>query len=170
MRRESIANTNDQLVIDEFGKVTSYRMRRPRVLKQFFVKDSRYPYIRLTVNGRAFTRSVVALVAGTFVRNPDELNLTEAMLIDQNPNNICPSNIRWVTKSYLHRKITRTRDGVTKKFASKHNGITRNNGSWSARLMKNGIRHYIGCFPTAMAARNARLQYEAEHPELLDNI
>lgn len=167
--QRAIPGTNDKLMIDKRGVVTSYRRRQPKVLKHTYTEDSRYPKLKTTINGRSVKLSILQLVAQLFVVNPNPQNYTVAILIDQNPNNICPQNIKWVSKGYLAIKNTRIRDGVKQKYTSEFHGISRSGSGWQVELMRNGERHYIGHFSTQREARNARLQFEAEHPELLDN-
>lgn len=167
--QRTIPGTNDKLMIDEKGVVTSYRRRQPKILKHKFVKDSRYPKLETEINGRRTTVSILQLVARLFVVNPDPERFGVAILIDQNPDNICPENIKWITRSYMQVKTTRIRDGVKQKYTSEFHGVSRSGSGWHVELARNGERHYIGHFSTQREARNARLRFEAEHPELLDN-
>ncbi len=167
--QKAIPNTNELLLVDEHGVVVSYRRSRVKYIKPSFHKDSRYPCVYIYVNNKTVCKSVIKLVAELFVVNPDPSRFTEAILIDQNPNNSCPENIMWVTKSYLHIKATRIRDGVKQKYSSRFHGVYRQQSGWVTELSKSGHRYHIGYFSTQRAARNARLQFEAEHPELLDN-
>jgi hypothetical protein len=121
---------------------------KEKILKQSKDKDG-YCYLHLTKNGISKRYKVHTLVCEKFL----EKKIDESLVIDhinniKNDNRAC--NLQYIS----------LRDNLTKDRKNKNNflGIYKNGTKFSAKIVIDGVRKYLGTFNTPEEANNEYLK------------
>lgn len=86
----------DDYQVSNFGRVRNFKLGTVTICKQY-INNKGYPYVDFRKNGKRKHRCVHILVAKAFIPNPE--NKPEVNHIDGDKNNICVTNLEWVTHS-----------------------------------------------------------------------
>lgn len=117
--------------------------------KQIQVRDA---------HGKSRPYQLHRLLGICFIENDDPLNKKFVDHIDGNSLNNDISNLRWVTHL---ENMTNTRK--RKRGTSKFQGVYHQSNRWTANIVRNGIKYYLGSFKTEEEASQA---YERKKEEL----
>lgn len=80
-------------------------LRKGRVLKPSFSKQSKYAFVSLRVGDLREMVFYHRCVALHFVKNPNKKRFNDIEFIDGNILNYCASNLKWCTRSDVYKKL-----------------------------------------------------------------
>lgn len=140
---------NERVCIDKY--------KRMRIVKERIIKPARagsgYMGVTLRIDNRDIKRYIHRIVAAEFVENT--AGLLQVNHVDGNKRNNHFSNLEWIT----------ARGNTNHYFGSRSPGVTyvKRKDKWSARIMINGVRHFLGYFNSE---EDAAKRYREESPQI----
>jgi hypothetical protein len=122
-----------------------------KVLKACPDKDG-YLHVKLYKDSKSYTKIVHRLVAQAFIPNPNNKPCVDH--IDNNKQNNHVTNLRWVTI-----QENTMNSSLSKRNTSGVKGVSFNKKAekWTAQILLNGTRKFLGNFDTKEEALEARL-------------
>ena len=141
-----IKNFENSYLVSRNGEIYSKYVKR--LLKFDKTKDN-YFSIKLQKNGNSIHTFVHKLVAESFLPLPDSNNIYEVDHIDNNRQNNCVENLRWVThKENLEKSFLLKNQRRNKKIVVQYNlngNIIKTYPSVNEAFRQTGIRHISEC-------------------------
>lgn len=143
-----IDGTNNKYMVSDIGRVKSLKFNKERILSQFNLGD--YKGVCLNIFSKRKNLYVHILVAKSFIEERNEKNIVVDH-IDNDPFNNNLDNLQYITQ----RENVSKDKKCSKKYTSKHTGVSLKNGKWGAYIKTNEKFIYLGTFICELEASEA---------------